>query len=168
MEERILKHHFPPKTGPHTISNNRIISILLPSHIGTAARKHGWRRERRRFFASRWETGKFRAFSVREEAGLDGRVRSSAPRVVLRFESLVRQFRIKILTWSFKVSERVEIQPGGDGSRASEGSPLTGDEMRGHDGAADIHRSETRSQVLRTHQGSCGDAEPHRGSEGVL
>ena len=40
--------------------------------------------------------------------------------------------------------------------------------MRGHDGAADIHRSQTRSQVLRTHQGSRGDAEPHRGSEGVL
>ena len=40
--------------------------------------------------------------------------------------------------------------------------------MRGHDGAADIHRSQTRSQVLRTHQGSCRDAEPHRGSEGVL
>src|SRR5229473_1413289 len=36
------------------------------------------------------------------------------------------------------------------------------------EGAADIHRSQTRSQVLRTHQGSRGDAEPHRGSEGVL
>ena len=68
-------------------------SPRLPSHIGTAARKHGWRRERRRFCASRWETGKFRAFSVRDEAGLDGRVRSSAPRVVLRFESLAHRLQ---------------------------------------------------------------------------
>ena len=37
-------------------------SPRLPSHIGTAARKHGWRRERRRFCASRWETGNFGLF----------------------------------------------------------------------------------------------------------
>ena len=36
----------------------------------------------------------FRAFSVREEAGLDGRVRSSAPRVVLRSQNLTARFRI--------------------------------------------------------------------------
>src|SRR3954447_20863357 len=46
--------------------------------------------------------------------------------------------------------------------------PLTGDEMRGHYGAADVYRSQTRSQVLRPYQGSGGDAEPYRGSEGVL
>jgi hypothetical protein len=35
----------------------------------------------------------FRAFAVRENDGYDGRVRSCAPRVVLRFEGLARGFR---------------------------------------------------------------------------
>jgi hypothetical protein len=35
----------------------------------------------------------FRAFSVREANGFDGRVRLCAPRVVLRFEGLVQGFR---------------------------------------------------------------------------
>jgi hypothetical protein len=36
----------------------------------------------------------FRAFSVREVEGYDGRVRSSAPRVVLRSENPGAEFRI--------------------------------------------------------------------------
>jgi large subunit ribosomal protein L7/L12 len=46
---------------------------------------------------SRWETGKFRAFSVRDDAGLDGRVRHRAPRVILRFEGPVSRFRTLVL-----------------------------------------------------------------------
>src|SRR6516165_2209090 len=42
------------------------------------------------------------------------------------------------------------------------------DETRGHDGAADIYRSQEGPKILRTHQGSRRDAEPDRGSEGVL
>ncbi len=40
-------------------------------------------------------------------------------------------------------------------------------EARGHDGR-NVHRSQTGSQVFRQNTGSRGDAEPHRGSEGVL
>ena len=36
------------------------------------------------------------------------------------------------------------------------------------DDGADVHRSQARSQVFRKNSGSRGDAEPHRGSEGVL
>src|SRR3954454_7311416 len=72
------------------------------------------------------------------------------------------------MTAAFRIRGWVGTQPGADATRASEGSPVTGDEMRGHYGAADVHRSQTRSQVFRAHQGSGGDAEPYRGSEGVL
>ena len=41
------------------------------------------------------------------------------------------------------------------------------DEARGHDGR-DVHRSQAGPQVLRKNPGSRRDAEPHRGSEGVL
>src|SRR5207247_11189868 len=37
-------------------------SPRLPSHIGTVARKHGWRRERQRFCARRWEISNFGLF----------------------------------------------------------------------------------------------------------
>jgi len=46
---------------------------------------------------SRWETVKFRAFSVREAKSCDGRVQSCAPRVVLRFEGLENGFRTYFL-----------------------------------------------------------------------
>src|SRR5436190_1642811 len=49
-----------------------------PSHIGTAAGKHGRRRGGGFPGVSRWETVKFRAFSVREANSCDGRVRSCA------------------------------------------------------------------------------------------
>src|ERR1700757_2225535 len=69
----------------------------------------------------------------------------------------------------FRLSKWIEIQPGDGVSRTSEVSPRKRATItRGPDGAADIHRSQTRSQVLRTYQGSRGNAEPHRGSEGVL
>ena len=42
--------------------------------------------------ASRWETVKFRAFSVREAMVVTGEVQSCAPRVVLRFEGLGNEF----------------------------------------------------------------------------
>ena len=45
------------------------------------------------FPASRWESRLFRAFAVREDGRCDGRVRSCAPRVVLRFEGLKNRFR---------------------------------------------------------------------------
>src|ERR1700719_203745 len=61
----------------------------------------------------------FRAFSVRDKHGCDGRVWSSTPRVVLRSENAALEIRIKILTRGFEVSGRVEIQPGGDANRAS-------------------------------------------------
>jgi len=97
-----------------------------------------------------------------------GEAGGPASRVVLRSEGRRVGSTNKNLTLAFRIRGCVGIQPGGDANRASEGSPLTGDEMRGHYGAADVHRSQTRSQVLRTYQGSGGDAEPHRGSEGVL
>ncbi len=129
-------------------------SPRLPSHIGTAARKRGGRRERQRFCASRWEISNFGLFqSVTNQVWTGGC--SHAPRAsfcVLKVLGSDSGFKSWHLGSSFK--ERIGIQPGGDANRASEGSPLTGDEMRGHDGAADIHRSQTRSQVLRTHQGS--------------
>src|SRR5215471_17852749 len=33
---------------------------------------------------------------------------------------------------------------------------------------ADVYRSQARKKVFRDNQGSGGDAEPHRGSEGIL
>ena len=50
-----------------------------------------------------------------------------------------------------------ESRPGPDGST----------EARERDGA-DVYRSQARSQVFRENPGSRRDAEPHRGSEGVL
>src|SRR5882757_10777710 len=75
---------------------------------------------------SRWETVKFRAFSVREAMVVTGEVQSCAPRVVLRFEGLENGFGTQFLNLGFVPAKRFEIQPGGDGSRASEGSPTRG------------------------------------------
>jgi len=122
------------------------------------------------FLVSRWESKLFRAFSVREDGRCDGRARSSAPRVVLRFEGLknrFRTFRPELESPAPKAGSKNSTR-GAVSAAFRRARPDRATKMRGHDGAADIHRSQTRSQVLRTHQGSRRDAEPHRGSEGVL
>ena len=65
-----------------------------PSHIGAAARKHGRHRGPPGFLCKPLGDRQFRAFSVRDEASLDGRVRICAPRVVLRSLGLLPRFRI--------------------------------------------------------------------------
>src|SRR5258707_12071604 len=69
-------------------------SPRLPSHIGTAARKHGKAAGTAAFLRKPLGDKQFRAFSVRERNGYDGRVRLCAPRVVLRSEGPEPRFRI--------------------------------------------------------------------------
>src|ERR1041385_6363239 len=52
--------------------------------------------------------------------------------------------------------------------RAVRTSPSGSTEKRQYGYSADFHWSQARSQVFRENSGSRGDAEPHRGSEGVL
>src|SRR5882724_5721105 len=74
----------------------------LPSHIGTAARKHGWREERRRFCASRWEIGNFGLFqSVTRQVWTGGC--GHAPRAsfcVLWCAAPVQDFSPRIGAWA--------------------------------------------------------------------
>src|SRR5258708_30706285 len=71
------------------------LHIAIPYRDGST--KARLAAERQRFCASRWENKQFRAFSVRERHGYDGRVRSCAPRVVLRSENSWPRVRILIL-----------------------------------------------------------------------
>src|SRR5215207_4391415 len=91
------------------------------------------------------------------------------PRVVLRFEGLENEFGTNSLKIGLRaVGTKRNSTRGRWQSRFGRFAPSRATKMRGHDGAADIHRSQEGPQVFRTHQGSRGDAEPHRGSEGVL
>src|SRR5262249_20146623 len=125
--------------------NPRICTIVAPYRVdSTKARWAGMPD----FPVSRWESRLFRAFAVREDDRCDGRARSSAPRVVLRFEGLKNRFRTFTPETEFPTPQNgfEKFNPGSGGSRVPDGAPRAGDEMRGHDGAADIHRSQTRSQ----------------------
>src|ERR1700728_1716740 len=70
----------------------RISTIAIPYRDGST--KARWAMGTAAFLRKPLGDRQFRAFAVREEAGLDGRVRSSAPRVVLRSENLTPRFRI--------------------------------------------------------------------------
>ena len=95
---------------------------------------------------------RFRAFAVRDENSSNGRARFCAPRVVLRFEGPENGFgTLSGLNRALALEMDRNSTRGRWQSRSGRVAPLKGDEMRGPDGAADIHRSQTRSQVLRTY-----------------
>ena len=73
-----------------------------------------------------------------------------------------RPNRIKSKGFDACPDGRDGLRPSGESSRARRFDKAR-DEM-----AADVYRSQARSQVFRKNPGSRRDAEPHRGSEGVL